>query len=141
MPRSKGSATSVAWKGADAVTFLGTEEIDPYHCQLGPGQSMQLAIDGEPDERPLTLDLLVEMVRSSLIYRPGPYRRPRRRDLLREDRRGTVHDDRRKNFVFDARPRTPSLLPSALTVRSRVRRSDRRGRAIARAVRPERERQ
>ncbi|WP_276271103.1 bifunctional nuclease family protein [Haloarcula litorea] len=80
-------------------------EIVPIFVSADQAQSMQLAINGEPFERPLTHDLLVEMVAEF----GGAIDRVRIDDLAD----GTFYakidteqytEDRRKEMVFDARP-------------------------------------
>lgn len=87
------------------VLIRAREEVVPIFVSTDQAQSMQLAIDGEPFERPLTHDLLVEMVAEF----GGAIDRVRIDDLSD----GTFYakidteqylDDRRKQMVFDARP-------------------------------------
>jgi len=91
--------------GAPVVLLRAREEILPIFVSSDQAQSMQLALDGEPFERPLTHDLLVEMVAEfgAAIDRV-------RIDDLSD---GTFYakidteqylEDRRKEMVFDARP-------------------------------------
>jgi bifunctional DNase/RNase len=91
--------------GAPVVLLSAREEIVPIFVSSDQAQSMQLALDGEPFERPLTHDLLVEMVAEfgAAIDRV-------RIDDLSD---GTFYakidteqytEDRRKDMVFDARP-------------------------------------
>lgn len=91
--------------GAPVVLLRAREEVVPIFVSSDQAQSMQLAIEGEPFERPLTHDLLVEMVAEfgAAIDRV-------RIDDLSD---GTFYakidteqylDDRRKEMVFDARP-------------------------------------
>jgi bifunctional DNase/RNase len=91
--------------GAPVVLLSAREEIVPIFVSSDQAQSMQLALEGEPFERPLTHDLLVEMVAEfgAAIDRV-------RIDDLSD---GTFYakidteqytEDRRKDMVFDARP-------------------------------------
>ncbi len=48
--------------GAPVVLLGAREELIPIFVSADQAQSMQLALDGEPFERPLTHDLFVEMV-------------------------------------------------------------------------------
>jgi bifunctional DNase/RNase len=91
--------------GAPVVLLSARDEIVPIFVSSDQAQSMQLALDGEPFERPLTHDLLVEMVAEfgAAIDRV-------RIDDLSD---GTFYakidteqytEDRRKEMVFDARP-------------------------------------
>ena len=91
--------------GTPVVLLRAREEIVPIFVSSDQAQSMQLAIDGEPFERPLTHDLLVEMVAEF----GGAIDRVRIDDLTD----GTFYakidteqylEDRRKEMVFDARP-------------------------------------
>jgi len=100
-----GVGVSEEGSGTPVVLLHARDEIIPIFVSTDQAQSMQLAIDGEPFERPLTHDLLVEMVAEfgSAIDRV-------RIDDLAD---GTFFakidteqylDDRRKERVFDARP-------------------------------------
>ena len=100
-----GVGVSEEGSGTPVVLLRARDEIIPIFVSTDQAQSMQLAIDGEPFERPLTHDLLVEMVAEfgSAIDRV-------RIDDLAD---GTFFakidteqylDDRRKERVFDARP-------------------------------------
>lgn len=100
-----GVGVSESGSGTPVVLLRAREEIVPIFVSSDQAQSMQLAIDGEPFERPLTHDLLVEMVAEfgSAIDRV-------RIDDLTD---GTFYakidteqylDERRKQMVFDARP-------------------------------------
>ena len=91
--------------GAPVVILQAREELIPIFVSSDQAQSMQLAIEGEPFERPLTHDLFVEMVAEfgAAIDRV-------RIDDLSD---GTFYakidteqylEDRRKEMVFDARP-------------------------------------
>jgi bifunctional DNase/RNase len=91
--------------GAPVVLLSAREEIVPIFVSSDQAQSMQLALDGEPFERPLTHDLLVEMVAEF----GAAIDRVRIDDLAD----GTFYakidteqytEDRRKDMVFDARP-------------------------------------
>jgi len=48
--------------GAPVVLLRAREQLVPIFVSADQAQSMQLAIDEEPFERPLTHDLLIEMV-------------------------------------------------------------------------------
>lgn len=91
--------------GAPVVLLSAREEVIPIFVSSDQAQSMQLALDEEPFERPLTHDLMVEMVAEfgAAIDRV-------RIDDLSD---GTFYakidteqylGDRRKEMVFDARP-------------------------------------
>jgi bifunctional DNase/RNase len=91
--------------GAPVVLLSVRDEVVPIFVSSDQAQSMQLALEGEPFERPLTHDLLVEMVAEfgAAIDRV-------RIDDLSD---GTFYakvdteqytEDRRKEMVFDARP-------------------------------------
>jgi len=91
--------------GAPVVLLRARDEVVPIFVSSDQAQSMQLALEGEPFERPLTHDLLVEMVAEF----GGAIDRVRIDDLAD----GTFYakidteqylDDRRKEMVFDARP-------------------------------------
>ncbi|WP_324756808.1 bifunctional nuclease family protein [Haloarcula sp. GH36] len=91
--------------GTPVVLLRARGEIVPIFVSSDQAQSMQLAIDGEPFERPLTHDLLVEMVAEF----GGAIDRVRIDDLAD----GTFYakidaeqytEDRRRDLVFDARP-------------------------------------
>ena len=100
-----GVGVSEEGSGTPVVLLRAREEIVPIFVSTDQAQSMQLAIDGEPFERPLTHDLLVEMVAEF----GGAIDRVRIDDLSD----GTFYakidteqylEDRRKEMVFDARP-------------------------------------
>lgn len=100
-----GVGVSEEGSGTPVVLLRVREEIVPIFVSADQAQSMQLAIDGEPFERPLTHDLLVEMVTEF----GGAIDRVRIDDLSD----GTFYakidteqylEDRRKEMVFDARP-------------------------------------
>ncbi|MFB6307750.1 MAG: bifunctional nuclease family protein [Haloarculaceae archaeon] len=91
--------------GAPVVMLRAREEVVPIFVSSDQAQSMQLSLEGEPFERPLTHDLLVEMIAEfgAAIDRV-------RIDDLSD---GTFYakidteqylGDRRKEMVFDARP-------------------------------------
>jgi len=91
--------------GAPVVVLNAREELLPIFVSSDQAQSMQLAVDGEPFERPLTHDLFVEMVAEF----GGAIDRVRIDDLAD----GTFyakldaeqyHGGERKDLVFDARP-------------------------------------
>jgi bifunctional DNase/RNase len=91
--------------GAPVVLLSARGEVVPIFVSSDQAQSMQLALEGEPFERPLTHDLLVEMVAEF----GAAIDRVRIDDLAD----GTFYakidteqylEDRRKEMVFDARP-------------------------------------
>jgi bifunctional DNase/RNase len=92
--------------GAPAVVLRARGELVPIFVSPDQAQSMQLAIEGVPFDRPLTHDLLVEMITDF----GGAFDRVRIDDLSD----GTFYakidaelwDDggERRKFVFDARP-------------------------------------
>jgi bifunctional DNase/RNase len=91
--------------GTPVVLLRAREEIVPIFVSKDQAQSMQLAIAGEPFERPLTHDLLVEMVTEF----GAAIDRVRIDDLADGTFYGKIDaeqytDDRRKDMVFDARP-------------------------------------
>jgi len=91
--------------GTPVVLLRAREEIVPIFVSKDQAQSMQLAMAGEPFERPLTHDLLVEMVTEF----GGAIDRVRIDDLADGTFYGKIDaeqytDDRRKDMVFDARP-------------------------------------
>ncbi|PSP83813.1 bifunctional nuclease family protein [Halobacteriales archaeon QS_6_64_34] len=91
--------------GTPVVLLRAREEIVPIFVSSDQAQSMQLAIDGEPFERPLTHDLLVEMVAEF----GGAIDRVRIDDLTDGTFYAKINteqylEDRRKEMVFDARP-------------------------------------
>ncbi|MFW5956179.1 MAG: bifunctional nuclease family protein [Halorhabdus sp.] len=91
--------------GAPVVLLEVREELIPIFVSGDQAQSMQLAIENEPFERPLTHDLLIEMVSEF----GGAVDRVRIDDLSD----GTFYakidaeqyvEGNRKSAVFDARP-------------------------------------
>ncbi|MFW6018083.1 MAG: bifunctional nuclease family protein, partial [Halapricum sp.] len=91
--------------GAPVVLLRAAEQYVPIFVSADQAQSMQLAIDEEPFERPLTHDLLIEM----LSEFGGAIDRVRIDDLAD----GTFYakidaeqysEGSRKDAVFDARP-------------------------------------
>jgi bifunctional DNase/RNase len=91
--------------GAPVVVLRARDELLPIFVSSDQAQSMQLAIDGEPFDRPLTHDLFVEM----LTEFGGAIDRIRIDDLAD----GTFYakidaeqytDGERKEIVLDARP-------------------------------------
>jgi bifunctional DNase/RNase len=91
--------------GAPVVVLRARDELLPIFVSSDQAQSMQLAMDGEPFERPLTHDLFVEMIAEF----GGAIDRVRIDDLAD----GTFyakldaeqyHGGERKDLVFDARP-------------------------------------
>jgi bifunctional DNase/RNase len=91
--------------GAPVVVLRARDELLPIFVSSDQAQSMQLAVEGEPFERPLTHDLFVEMIAEF----GGAIDRVRIDDLAD----GTFyakldaeqyHGGERKDLVFDARP-------------------------------------
>jgi len=91
--------------GAPVVLLSARDEVVPIFISSDQAQSMQLALEGEPFERPLTHDLLVEMVAEF----GAAIDRVRIDDLAD----GTFYakidteqylEDHRTEMVFDARP-------------------------------------
>jgi bifunctional DNase/RNase len=91
--------------GAPVVVLRARDKLLPIFVSSDQAQSMQLAMDGEPFERPLTHDLFVEMIAEF----GGAIDRVRIDDLAD----GTFyakldaeqyHGGERKDLVFDARP-------------------------------------
>ncbi|WP_336358300.1 bifunctional nuclease family protein [Haloarcula sp. CGMCC 1.6347] len=100
-----GVGVSEEGSGTPVVLLCAREEIVPIFVSKDQAQSMQLAMAGEPFERPLTHDLLVEMVTEF----GGAIDRVRIDDLADGTFYGKIDaeqytDDRRKDMVFDARP-------------------------------------
>ncbi|EMA32657.1 bifunctional nuclease family protein [Haloarcula japonica] len=100
-----GVGVSEEGDGTPVVLLRAREEIVPIFVSKDQAQSMQLAMAGEPFERPLTHDLLVEMVTEF----GGAIDRVRIDDLADGTFYGKIDaeqytDDRRKDMVFDARP-------------------------------------
>ncbi len=103
----EGVGIGVGDEGSGApVVLLGVrDEVVPIFVSSDQAQSMQLALDGEPFERPLTHDLMIEMVAEF----GAAVDRVRIDDLAD----GTFYakidteqylGDRRRETVFDARP-------------------------------------
>jgi bifunctional DNase/RNase len=91
--------------GAPVVLLRAREELLPIFVSSDQAQSMQLALDGEPFERPLTHDLLVDMVAEF----GAAIDRVRIDDLADGTFYAKVdteqyHGGERSNMVFDARP-------------------------------------
>jgi bifunctional DNase/RNase len=91
--------------GAPVVILGAREQLIPIFVSSGQAQSMQLAIDGEPFERPLTHDLFVEMVAEF----GAAIDRVRIDDLADGTFYAKIdteqyHGGERKQAVFDARP-------------------------------------
>jgi len=91
--------------GAPVVLLRAREQLIPIFVSGDQAQSMQLAIENEPFERPLTHDLLIEMVSEF----GAAIDRVRIDDLsdgtfyAKVDAEQYVEGNR-KNAVFDARP-------------------------------------
>src|SRR6056297_1890337 len=91
--------------GAPVVILRARDELLPIFVSSDQAQSMQLAMDGEPFERPLTHDLLVEMIAEF----GAAIDRVRIDDLADGTFYAKVdceqyHGGERKQAVFDARP-------------------------------------
>jgi bifunctional DNase/RNase len=91
--------------GAPVVLLRAREELIPIFISADQAQSMQLALEGEPFERPLTHDLFVEMVAEF----GAAIDRVRVDDLADETFYAKIdteqyHDGERKRAVFDSRP-------------------------------------
>ncbi|MFC7027574.1 bifunctional nuclease family protein [Halomicroarcula sp. GCM10025324] len=91
--------------GTPVVLLRARGEIIPIFVSTDQAQSMQLAIDGEPFERPLTHDLLVEMVAEF----GGAIDQVRIDDLADGTFYAKIDTEQylesgRKEIVFDARP-------------------------------------
>lgn len=100
-----GVGVSEEGPGAPVVLLRAREELLPIFISADQAQSMQLALEGEPFERPLTHDLFVDMVAEF-----GAAIDKVRIDDLAD---GTFyakidteqyHGGERKQAVFDARP-------------------------------------
>jgi hypothetical protein len=91
--------------GAPVVILQARDEVLPIFVSGDQAQSMQLAIEGEPFERPLTHDLFVDMIAEF----GGAIDRIRIDDLADGTFYAKVdaeqyHGGERKKIVFDARP-------------------------------------
>jgi bifunctional DNase/RNase len=91
--------------GAPVVLVRAREEVIPIFVSADQAQSMQLALDGEPFERPLTHDLFVDMVAEF----GAAIDRVRIDDLADGTFYAKIdteqyHGGERKQAVFDARP-------------------------------------
>ena len=91
--------------GAPVVLLNAREELIPIFVSTDQAQSMQLALEGEPFERPLTHDLFVEMVAEF----GAAIDRVRIDDLSDGTFYAKIdteqyHGGERKQAVFDARP-------------------------------------
>jgi bifunctional DNase/RNase len=91
--------------GAPVVVLQAREELIPIFISSDQAQSMQLALEGEPFERPLTHDLFVEMVAEF----GAAIDRVRVDDLADGTFYAKIdmeqyHSGERKQAVFDARP-------------------------------------
>jgi bifunctional DNase/RNase len=100
-----GVGVSEEGPGAPVVILRADDQLIPIFISSDQAQSMQLALEGEPFERPLTHDLLVEIVAEF----GAAIDRVRIDDLAD----GTFYakvdaeqylDGTRKDAVFDARP-------------------------------------
>ncbi|MFB6183279.1 MAG: bifunctional nuclease family protein [Haloarculaceae archaeon] len=100
-----GVGVSEEGPGAPVVLLRAREELLPIFVSNDQAQSMQLALDGEPFERPLTHDLLVDMVAEF----GAAIDRVRIDDLSDGTFYAKIdteqyHGGERTNMVFDARP-------------------------------------
>jgi bifunctional DNase/RNase len=91
--------------GAPVVILRARDELLPIFVSSDQAQSMQLALEGEPFERPLTHDLFVQMVAEF----GGAIDRVRIDDLADGTFYAKIdaeqyHGGERKDLVFDARP-------------------------------------
>ena len=91
--------------GAPVVVLHARDELLPIFVSSDQAQSMQLALDGEPFDRPLTHDLFVQMVAEF----GGAIDRVRIDDLADGTFYAKVdteqyHGGERADLVFDARP-------------------------------------
>ena len=91
--------------GAPAVVLRVEDRLVPIFVSADQAQSMQLAIEGVPFERPLTHDLLVEMITDF----GGAFDKVRVDDLADGTFYAKIdaelyHGGERQKFVFDARP-------------------------------------
>ncbi len=91
--------------GAPAVVLSACGKMVPIFISPGQAQSMAFALEGEPAERPLTHDLLIEMITEF----GGAIDRVRVDDLADGTFYAKVDAERydegeRDPFVFDARP-------------------------------------
>jgi bifunctional DNase/RNase len=91
--------------GAPVVLIEADEQLIPIFVSADQAQSMQLALEGEPFERPLTHDLFVEMVAEF----GAAIDRVRIDDLADGTFYAKIdteqyHGGERKQAVFDARP-------------------------------------
>jgi bifunctional DNase/RNase len=91
--------------GAPVVVLRAREELLPIFISSDQAQSMQLALEGEPFDRPLTHDLFVEMVAEF----GAAIDRVRIDDLADGTFYAKIdaeqyHGGERNDLVFDARP-------------------------------------
>ena len=103
----EGVGVGVSDEGPDAPVVLlrAREELIPIFISADQAQSMQLALEGEPFERPLTHDLFVEMVAEF----GAAIDRVRIDDLADETFYAKIdteqyHEGERNRAVFDSRP-------------------------------------
>lgn len=100
-----GVGVSEEGPGAPVVILEAREELIPIFVSADQAQSMQLALEGEPFERPLTHDLFVDMVAEF----GAAIDRVRIDDLSDGTFYAKIdteqyHGGERKQAVFDARP-------------------------------------
>lgn len=91
--------------GAPVVVLEAREEFMPIFISPDQAQSMQLALQGKPAERPLTHDLLIEMVTEF----GGAFDKVRVDDLANGTFYAKIDAElyqggERRAYVFDARP-------------------------------------
>ena len=100
-----GVGVSEEGPGAPVVLLRANDKLVPIFISADQAQSMQLALEGEPFERPLTHDLFVEMVAEF----GAAIDRVRIDDLADGTFYAKIdteqyHGGERKRAVFDARP-------------------------------------
>jgi bifunctional DNase/RNase len=91
--------------GAPAVLLSARDAVVPIFVSPGQAQSIAFALEGEPSERPLTHDLLIDMITEF----GGAIDRVRVDNLAEGTYYAKVDAERyeegeREAFVFDARP-------------------------------------
>jgi bifunctional DNase/RNase len=91
--------------GAPAIVLSVREEFVPIFVSPDQAQSIQLALENEPAERPLTHDIMIDM----LTEFGGAIDRVRIDDLVEGTFYAKIDAERyeegeRERFVFDARP-------------------------------------
>lgn len=101
----RGVAVSEGDPGVPAVVLDAREEVLPVFVSGGQARSIQLALEGEPFERPLTHDLIVDRVAEF----GGAIDRVRIDDVSNGTFFGKLdaeqyHGGERRDSVFDVRP-------------------------------------